>query len=764
MKTRLYYIFIIMVAILLTASQSDSDSKILKGTIKGKVIDAESKTPIHETRVIVIGTQFIAAADSAGEFSIANVPVGSYTLRFIRAGYETLSQTDVIVKPRRITFVQAELTVAEVRIEEITVTAGYFSRTEVQPTSVTNFSTEEIRRAPGAAGDVSRIIGGLPSIARTDDTENSLVVRGGNPFENGFILDNIEIPNINHFPAQGSSGGPIGMVNVDFIRDVEFYTGGFSAAYGDKLSSIMNMTFREGNSDEFDGQLDIGFAGFGAIVEGPIPKEKGSFMFSARKSFLDLIVEAMDEEASVPNYSDYQGKLVYNITPNNKIMVLNILGVDSISENEADDMTYGDYAATINTLGVNWQYLWSESGYSNTSVSHTFTKYDVNHFETRTDKELMDNNTLEQAFRLRNTNYYRFNEYNQLQFGVCAEHSITEYDKFLGEYTDALGGSTPEFYMDDEISADKLGIYASYIWKPIHKLTTTLGVRTDYFSYNEAVHISPRLSASYSLTNKTAISGSTGVFYQELPLVLLLQTEENRDLKAPVAYHYVVSLKHLLTENTQLTLEAYQKDYDHFPLEPSTPSLFIIDEHAYRYGFFFNHEGLVDSGKARSRGVELMIQKKLAKDFYGLVSGAYSRVKYQDYNDVWRDRVFDNRYNFSVGGGYRPNKVWEFSMRWIYAGGRPYTPFDIAASESINRGVLDQNNINGERYPDYHSLNIRFDRRFYFRNSNLIFYLDIWNAYNRENVSAYNWDESKNKPVTFHQWSLMPIFGLEYEF
>ena len=775
MKLLLGHLFIAAVTMLLLVTQfcyaqSDSDSGVRTGIIKGQVVDRESKSPLSGADVLVVGAKLNDATDSTGNFMIPNVPVGNYTLRFSRAGYEALFKTDVIVKPRRITFVRAELAMITIEIEEITVTAGYFSQTKNQPTSAVNFSAEEIRRAPGSAGDVSRIISGLPSIAKTNDTVNSLMVRGGSPVENGFFLDNIEIPNINHFPTQGSSGGPIGMLNVDFIQDVNFYTGGFSAAYGDKLSSIMEMTLREGNRDELDGQLDLSIAGFGAVAEGPISAGRGSWMFSARRSFLDLIVEGiMEEDSAVPKYSDYQGKLVYDITPNNKIMMLGVLGVDgmNVTKENAEDVgniVYGDADIVKNTFGVNWQSLWSQDGYSNTSISYTFTKYGFNQFETRTDMELLDNNSLEQAFRLRNTNYYRLNESNKVEFGVNAEHTITEYDNFFGVYTDALGDATPEFSMDDTTSADKLGIYASYIWKPFNRLTTTLGVRTDYSSYNDDIHISPRFSVSYSLTDRTSISGSTGVFHQDLPLVILLQNEENKELKTPVAYHYVLGLNHLLTQNTQLTLEVYHKEYDNFPLDPTTPPLFVLDELVYRYGFFFNHEKLVDSGRAQSRGVELMIQKKLAEDFYGLISGSYSRVRYEDYDGVWRDRVFDNRYNFSVGGGYKPNNVWEFSMRWIYAGGPPYTPFDTVASQAINRGVLDQNSINAERYPDYHSLNVRLDRRFHFSHSNLILYLSVWNTYNQKNISSYYWDETENKLDTSYQWGLIPVFGLEYEF
>ncbi len=247
-------------------------------------------------------------------------------------------------------------------------------------------------------------------------------------------------------------------------------------------------------------------------------------------------------------------------------------------------------------------------------------------------------------------------------------------------------------------------------------------------------------------------------------MVVLSQNKKHKNLKDPVAYHYVIGLNHLLTDDTRLTIELYDKEYKNFPLDSTTPSLFVLDELFYRFGLFFNHDNLVDTGKAYSRGIELLIQKKLAEDFYGLVGASYFRTRYRDYNEIWRDRVFDNQYTFSVEGGYKPNNKWEYSIRWIYAGRAPYTPFDIEASETINRGVFNQNRINEVRYADYHSLNIRFDRRFHFNKTNLITYFSIWNAYNRKNIAAYYWNEFENKQDTFNQWSLLPIFGLEYEF
>ncbi|NOY60504.1 MAG: TonB-dependent receptor [Calditrichaeota bacterium] len=755
---------------LLTNHNTYAQKREPTGIIKGTLVDAETKTPLIGANIMVANTILGAAADTDGRFIINKVPVGSYTLQFHYIGYESLSKTDVIVRPNRITYVNVELKISSIELKQVVVTGGYFPETDQQPVSITSFSQEEIRRAPGSAGDVSRIIMGLPSIAKVNDQSNSLIVRGGSPVENAFFIDNIEIPNINHFPTQGASGGPIGLVNVDFIKEVDFHTGGFSAVYGDKLSSIMNITFREGNRDEFDAQLDLNFSGFGGVAEGPLFQQKGSWLFSARRSYLDLLVKAIDIGTSVaPRYSDYQGKLVYDINLNHQLTLLGLWGDDHNNPDRKiavknDMIVYGNQDIYENTTGVNWRALWHKSGYSNTSIAYTSKKFKEDFFETNTGMHLVKNRSHEPILKFRNVNHFRLNKTNSIEFGVEAKHFTTDYNNFYAEYTDALGETVPDFTMDSRISANKFGAFMNYIAVPFHRLTTTLGVRADYFSYNKNSTISPRFALSYQLTDRTSIKGSTGLYYQNLPLILLSQNQGNKKLKDMLAIHYIFGMDHLLTETTKLSLEIYQKTYLNFPLDPTQPALFLIDELFYRYGFFFNHGQLIDKGKAFSRGVEIMLQKKLAKDFYGLASAAYFRTRYKGGDNIWRDRVFDNRLILSMQGGYKPNSKWEFSLRWIYAGGAPFTPFDIDASRTLHRAVLDGNRINAARYPAYHSLNVRFDRRFYFRESNLVFYLSVWNAYNRKNIATFFWNENENKQDVIYQWSLLPIFGIEFEF
>ena len=425
---------------------------------------------------------------------------------------------------------------------------------------------------------------------------------------------------------------------------------------------------------------------------------------------------------------------------------------------------YGGIKMMQNTLGLNWRFFWNNKGYSNTSISHNLTKFDWNWRLTQTEAELFNNDSDEQEFRLRNVNYYRINPSHKLEFGLEAKFLKAEYDYSHQPYNDLLGNPTDEFLMAKTVHSQKYGLFASTTWKPFGQLSLTPGVRMDHFAYNGNTHFSPRFSFSYQLNSRTSLNGAAGIFYQNLPSFLLYQKAAFKGLQDPKSRHYVLGIHHLLTENTRLTVEVYDKKYDHFPINPTQPSLFIIDQPLYQLIRFTPHDQLVDGGKAYSRGVEVMVQKKLAEKFYGMVGGSYFRSRYQGLDGVWRNRIYDNRYTSNIEVGYKPNHKWEFSARWTYAGGVPYTPYDVNASRALRRGVYDRTNINSKRLPAYNCLNLRFDRRFHFSGSNLIFYFSVLNVLDRTNVWHYQWYEMSNEPITTAQFERSPIFGLEFEF
>ena len=743
-------------------------SQTQTGNLIGRVIDAETSYPLVNVTVLVKELERGVYTNEKGQYSIMNLPVGNYTIIFQIIGANPQTKTDIIIRSNRSTFVNGELKRKAIQIEGIKVETSYFAETEEQTISIVSFSNEEIRRAPGSAGDVSRIMMSLPSVAKVNDQSNNLIVRGGNPMENSFYIDNIEIPNINHFPHQGSSGGPIGILNVDFIQNVTFNTGGFSVIYGDKLSSIMEIDFRDGNPNEFDGQIDFSWVGFGGIFEGPTSK-KSSAMLAIKRSYLKYIIDAIDVGTSIaPEYGDIQGKFTYEFNPLQKLSFLAVFADDHNSPDQENAMEnymshYGNQDLYQGTYGLNWRAVWNESTFSNTSLSVTSSKYEEDFWETfkepTSDIPDIKNRTNEMEYKLRNVNFKRLSKKISVDFGFDAKHLMHDYDNFLAESTNSIGDTIPELSMKHIIRAEKLGGFVSLNFNPFPKFSTVLGLRADYFSLNENVTLSPRFFCKYKLNEKTSLNGSIGIFHQNLPLLLLSQSENNKDLKDPFATHYIIGIEHLLSEDTRLVIEAYQKDYSNFPTDTNQPGFFVIDDN-----FFNNYENLKDDGQALSRGVEVILQKKLAKRIYGLASAAYFRSSYKSYDGIWRNRNYDNQLIISIEGGYKPTPGLEMSMRWIYAGGVPYTPIDEQLSEEYHQTVLDENRINAERYPDYHSMNVRIDKRFFFNKTNMVIYASVWNAYAQKNIAEYYWNDTDQTVDEVYQWTFLPILGVEYEF
>lgn len=417
------------------------------GAVRVSVSDAVTNAPLIGASVMIPNTKIGASTDALGRASINNVSVGGYSLIIHLIGYRPLALTDVMIRPERTTFVDALLTPSAIEAAAVVVSGGYFGSQSSQPTSSIGYNAEEIRRSPGTAGDVSRILNILPGVSKVNDQMNNLVVRGGTPSENGFYIDNIEIPNINHYPVQGATGGPIGLINTDFIQEVNFSAGGFGPSYGDKLSAIMEMKFREGNRDEFDGQLDMHMAGIGAAVEGPFAGKKGSYLASARRSYLDFLVDAIGTGVA-PKYSDYQAKVVYDLSTRDKLSFLGLGGVDYIKFGkqraiDEGDSEYGVYRGLEYASGINWRHIWKRSGYSNTSVSILGTRLDQEFFDTDDDSVMVDNTTYERALQVRNVNTWQIGKTDYLEFGFDSKYFFSNYDYHYGSTTNALGTPSP---------------------------------------------------------------------------------------------------------------------------------------------------------------------------------------------------------------------------------------------------------------------------------------------------------------------------------
>ena len=747
---------LLMIAAPLAASQS-------LGTIQGKVSEEQGDRPIPGVLVRLIDAGLSALSNEAGEYKLLLVPVGNYRVHFSCAGFGAIMKTDLVVRPGRITFLDVKMREDLPSLREtVTVEGSYFQKDRESPSSSQALSAEEVRRMPGTAGFVERVMATLPGVAFHGSDENAdLLVRGGSPDENGFFIDNIEVPNINHLPRLASSGGVFSAFNPDLLQNVAFYSGAFSAAYGDRLSSITSMAFREGNREEIDGELDLNLFMAGAVADGPISRGKGSWLVAGRKSYVKLLNELNILDIGEPlDTKDIQVKLAYELSPKHKISIIDLLADGSFRDFYGVDVTE-DNLYTQNTLGLNWKAIWADRFFSNTSLAYSSLK--------RTDSEAYPVNghdyywrsrDLARTVSLRNANVLFFGNSCKLEFGVQLKREEDDIHYYSHSYYTPSGDLVPAWERDFGYRTMKSALYASLGWSLFKRVNATVGIRGDYSSTHNVFHLSPRLSGSIHLSQKVSLTGGFGVFYQTVPMRFMAFYPEHIALKDVGATHTTLGMEYV-DGSTKLTLEAFEKRYRNLLIDPDQPQYLA---HELAIDTYYYPDVLTNAGRGFARGMELLVQKKLVQRLHGLVSVTVFTSRYRDLNGVWRNSGFKTPYIVNVLAGYKPNKLWEFGIRWTALGGRPTTPFDRELSRLAGRIVYDLTRVNETHYPAYSKLNLRGERRFFFRRSNLVFYLDIWNALDSEVIYEYEWDPGAQDVVARTHLPLMPIFGLKFEF
>ncbi|MGB2956600.1 MAG: TonB-dependent receptor, partial [Anaerolineales bacterium] len=460
---------------------SSSQSESLVGVIKGRILDYETQEPIKGVSVAIKESDLEVLSSEDGSYAFSDIPVGFYILTFQIDGYYTDTRTDVIVRSNRTTFLNIQILKVRKIEEQVDVTADYFPKTQTQTGSQLEINAEELRRDAASAGDVSRALYNVPGVIKADEEANDLIVRGGSPTENGFYIDNIFVPNINHFPQMGASGGNISMLNMDFIERIQIYTGGFDASYGNRLSSILDIGYREGNRERINSQVNFSIIGYGAQIEGPLPNNKGSWMISANRSFLDLIRKLISDEEQQSSFNDIQGKMNYDINENNKLSLL-FLGGHSQTLYDPGAEKFDQM-----TVGMNWRHLWGGVGYSDTSVSYSSQKGNENFWDSYEEQLVFNFEYKNEYLTLRNVNQFQISPSHQLKFGFEAQNiifqSLDYYDESTQKFKGIFGGA-----------------FLTYVVYPFQNFSLSTGIRLDYFPFSERTHVSPRVNFSWELT------------------------------------------------------------------------------------------------------------------------------------------------------------------------------------------------------------------------------------------------------------------------
>jgi len=736
----------------------------VKGASKlsGRITDAQSGEALVGATVVLDGTDYGAFTDDEGRYELANLPAGLYTVRVSYVGYADLVKYQVRLDPGSTTL---NLTMLSAAIEggEVVIQATPFQRSTVEVVSTRSIGFEQIQSNPGGNQDISRALQSLPGVSGPIAFRNDLIIRGGAPNENVFYLDGIEVPNINHFATQGSGGGPVGIIPSYMIQSVKFQTSGFAARYDNTLSSVLDFELQTANADRFQSLINVSSSEFGLALDTPIGK-KLRLTSSIRRSYLDFLFKAL-ELPFLPTYWDVATKLVWEIDPRNSITYIHIGALDDFKRNppsadaNLEQKAILDGIPTINqrtfTQGVNYKRLLG-NGFMTLALSRNFLFNEVVRFKPLTNEQerVLDYESFEAETKLRLNVNQQFGQW-RLNYGAVAQRGefnttsqaqitvpvFVRPDSVLGQ-TVTVGGRS-------ELDVFRLGIHAQVSRDFLSgRLRTSFGLRSDVNSFtdggwNPLPTLSPRVSLSYVLGTQWALNFSTGVYYKLPPYVILGYTPgegllPNRQTDYIRSTHVVAGVEFRPTESTVFTVEGFLKLYDNYPVDVRTGiSLANLGSDFALFG-----NGAVQSvGQGRSYGVEFFAQKNLTKRLYGIASYTLFWSEFDGLDTLtglptgnFVRSAWDLRHLVSLTGGFRfgKNNSWEISARLRLSGGAPYTPWNIEQSRLFypvtGEGTLDYDRLNQEELGLFYQLDLRIDKRWFFKKWSLNLYFDVQNA------------------------------------
>lgn len=755
------------------------------GSVAGYIVDSKTKEPLIGANVLVEGTQIGASSDENGYYIITGIPSGTQVLKFLYIGYNDLIKSEIMVMPASVTQVNAQMKASNFESDEIVVEAGYFVEDELPQPSTLNLTREEIRRFPGGFEDVVRTVSTLPGVAiNSGGGRNDLLVRGGGPSENLYIVNNIEIPNINHFGTQGSSSGSLSFINLDFINNVTFSTGGFTARYGDKMSSVLNLELNEGRSDRLGGKLLISATQFGTNLEGPLT-DNGNFIFSARKSYLDLIFKAAGLPF-VPVYTDFNFIANYRLSNRDKLSFLGLLALDQVdrdlsnAKNKRSNSALMDNTQTQLISGINYRHL-LKSGFLDLTFSAVDNHYKFSQQDTF-DVKYFKNDSREQEYSAKLTLYHAFNK----NFGVYSglnykSLSTTNNIFFADSIYDRSGnrvsssGLGLNSFNKDAISGYKLAGFVEGEWQPFRQWLINGGVRMNVYSpLNQSVYWSPRLSVSYNPFPKWRFKASGGIYHQS-PSYIWLVNPVNRELSALQNRMIVLGSSYSPQPDWRTAIEVFYKNYTNLPAGtiPGVSDYIVLTNTGANFGGreddfqSFGLFNLNSDGTGIAYGAELSFQKRFSDTpYYGQASLTYTKSILTANNGKDYPGQYDQRFIFSFIAGYILNQNWEFSSKFRFFTGAPYTPVYDPDKNPVNPGEIQNlpSEYLTERLDNSYVLDVRVDRYFLFDTYSFILFLDIQNVLNLKVPQKPRYDFGDQEVVTSGDIGILPSIGFSFNF
>lgn len=775
-KLTLFIFFMVSLSVAISAQ--------FKQTVRGTVTDKVTTSPIAGVTVIVndgVG-KLVAYTNSLGVFTIKEVPVGRNNFTFYYMGYETLYLRNISVNSGKELFLNVDMTENVTLLGEVTV-RGYKKGeviNQMAAISARSFSVEETERYAGSWADPGRMATNFAGVlTSSNDTRNDIIIRGNSPAGLLWRLEGIDIPNPNHFAVQGTSGGPVSMLNSNMLTRSDFMSGAFPAQYGNALAGVFDLNLRNGNNNKHEYVLQAGLNGYEAGVEGPFSKQNNSsYMFNWRYSFLDLLQKMGFNIAggAIPTYTDLNFKIYAPTKKAGTFSLFGLGGIDKVSagaENSTDQFnpiknTDLRNNTKIGVVGLTNKLILGEKANLITALSYSAQN---SHIEL---DSIMSNNTKQLYYSsfffeqqlLVSMHYTRkVNSRNTLSAGfIYKDKWIKQHDSvfYYGSYLHLL-----------DLNNEHLRLIQGFMeWKHRFSDKTDLyiGVHSQYLLMNDTKTIEPRIGFKWNITKSQSLNFGYGIHSQAqtLPVYFIESSNAQRtaywrtceNLDFSKSQHFVVGYNNKLSENWNLKIEAYYQDMWDIPVETRPTNFSVLNLGSTYYNGTEDKDSLVNNGLGKNYGLEMTLEKYLSHNWYLLTTGSLFNSRYKPSDGIWRNTKYASNYalNFLLGVEYPFNSKLsiDFNYRVVWSGGIRSLEIDKEASLASGKIVYLDYAAYSKRNKDYIKADTKITLKYNMRGSTLECGIDLINVTDRNNIYSESFNPATGVTSYTYQQGFLP--------
>lgn len=785
----------LLLLILLLSHSLPAISQGYTQIIRGTVVDKESQQPIAGAMVILLNSNPVkgATTDEKGRFKISDVPIGRQSVKVVFMGYNNVTIPDIQIVSGKETVLSIELVESIVEKQEVVITGGKTKdkpNNEMALVSARMFTMDEAQRYAGTLGDPARMAASYAGVSGANDARNDIVIRGNSPAGLLWRLEGIDIPNPNHFANQGTTGGPVSILNNNVLANSDFFTGAWPAEYGNSISGVFDLKMRNGNNEKYEYTGQIGFNGIEAMAEGPISRSTGSsFLASYRYSVLGLFqaIGINLGPAGVPRYQDLSFKINLPTAKKGTFEVFGIGGISDIaiinSNETSQNFSYGisqkniHFGSDMGVLGVSHIMPAGKSGYFRNTLSVT-TQGVKNHVDS-----IADNNA---AYPY----YKELARYNHITLHSLYNQKINATNTFkAGIILTGMQFADSQIVFSDytkqwrNISAAHGSTFLAQAYAELKhdfsdRITALAGIQYEELFLNNTWSVEPRGGVRYRLDSKSSIGFGYGLHGQIQPLnVYFSQTqipgtgnyyETNTQLGFTKSQHFVLGYDRLLAKDFRLKIETYYQQLYNVPVEKRSSSFSVLNVGASYIDPVV--DSLVNKGTGQNYGIEFTLEKFFSHNYYFLVTTSVFDSKYRGSDHVLRNTAFNGRYiaNALAGKDFpldnEAHHTLYANVKFTYAGGRYYSPINLTASQRVGIYIPQDSKAFTLQYPDYMKMDIRVGYKTNSRKITQEWALDIINVTNRQNILDYVYDAKANEVRKEYQLGIFPMILYRIQF